>query len=102
VDTGSSSYQVGELAGAAGTWAIGAGAAGQMANGPAFARLLRSSPLFGTRGMLNSNQWLRLGVGRYGGMSVFRLGGSLLGRPPLSWLPGVKDRHWIWFTFGPL
>jgi len=70
-----------------------------------FGMKLRRSPLFGTRGVMNGNRYLRIGVGRYGGRNTIRLGGKFIEHIERV-VPGarlfIKDKHIYLIDFGPM
>lgn len=81
-DTSSFAFKNGERLGIAFGLASGAGIAGTKTAG--VIREKAFSSFFGKNGLLNSGQNLRIGIGRNGSESVFRVAGNWLGNIPPS------------------
>jgi hypothetical protein len=76
---------------------LGMAGAAEKAGATAFGKTF--SYLFGKAGVLNTNRYLRIGLGRDGGDLVFRIAGNLVKKLPESW---QDNGHIILKIYGPL
>ena len=91
-------------------WLLGLSAAGGAGGAAAAlqrealatALLGRRGLLLGTRGILNSNRYLRIGHSRFGGDAVLRASGECPKKWPLNRLKWVEDGHWTFKNYGKL